>query len=310
MGGAAFACVFAARTAMADPPQQVNAPRIPLGWVLIGIVLWFAAVNTASMWLFPDSGAWEELEAIIIGFWAFEPMIFAIWAALGPGRFAVRLPLVVPCLMLVVAAPGLRKASLADTEKYEFITLTTAAMTLLAITLLLLLLARRSTGWRIVTRETPASGEAAPLQFDIKYLLLLVTVCGVALGLTVSLDFGGPPNRNVFFGPEFVIYILAVGSAVVSVLNLPMIAVPLIVLQERCSARFYWRSIALWLVVTLGVSGVCIAIEGDFPLMLPLLIQLGAAIAGFAAALPLRFAGCRLVARETPPTFKETPDSA
>jgi hypothetical protein len=308
-GRTVAACVFAPRPVMAESAQYLCAPRIALGWTLVGIVLGFAAVNTALMWLFPGSDGWEEFESIIIGFWAFEPMIFAIWAALGPGRFAIRLPLIVPCLMLVVAAPGLRKASLADTEKYEFITLTTAAMTLLAITSLLLLLVRRSTGWRIEIRETPASGDAVPLQFDIKYLLLLVTLCGIALGLTVSLDFGSPPNQNLFFGRQFVIYILAVGSAVVSLLILPMIAVPLIVLAAQRSASFYWRAIVFWLAVTLGVSGACIAMGSDFPLMLPLQIQLGAAIAGFVAALPLWFAGCRLVARETPPKFKETPGS-
>ena len=44
---------------------------------------------------FQTAATREELEAFIIGFWAFEPMLFAIWAALGPGRFVIRTPLII-----------------------------------------------------------------------------------------------------------------------------------------------------------------------------------------------------------------------
>jgi hypothetical protein len=292
---------------MAEPTREQSAPQIRIGWVLAAIVLGFAIYNTVIAWLFSNSDTWEWFEAIVIGSWVFQPMLFAVWAALGPGRLAVRIPLVVLSMMLVIAAPGIRQANFADTERYEFITLTTAAMTLLVVTSLLLLVARRITGWQIVKPDVTISSYKAPLQFDIKYLLLLVTLCGIALGLTVSLEFSSP-RQNLFLGPEVVIYILAVGSALASLLILPVIAVPLIVLKERCSARFYWRAIAVWLVLTLGAVMIFNTIEGDMPLLYPLLIQLGAAVVGFAAALSLRLWGWRLVHRE-PTTMEESPNS-
>jgi hypothetical protein len=271
------------------------------------MVLGFAVYNTTIAWLFSDGAPlalWEEFEALIVGTWVFEPILLAAWAALGPGRLAIRVSLIVPCLTFMLSAPGLHRENLAEMERHEFVALTVAAMAVLFVTTLLMLIARRFTGWRIERGNEASHSAARPFQFDTRYLLMLVSLYAVALGLTVSLKFG-PPKSNQFFGPNFVIYILAVGSAVASLLILPVIAVPMMVLTERFSKKYFWRAIAFWLVITLGVGAFWISVEGNEPFLFPLLIQLGAAIVGVAAALPLRWAGCRLVRHTLSPAPPE-----
>jgi hypothetical protein len=180
-------------------------------------------------------------------------------------------------------------------------------MAVLFVTTLLMLIARRFTGWRIERGSETSRSAARPFQFDTRYLLILVGLYAVALGLTVSLKFG-PPKSNQFFGPKLIIYILAVGSAVASLLTLPVIAVPMMVLTERLSKKYFWYALAFWLVVTLGVGAFWISVEGNDPFLFPLLIQLGATIVGVATALPLRWAGCQLVSYRPSPAPESTPE--
>jgi hypothetical protein len=293
--GAASACVFAAKTAMADRAQQVKAPRIGLGWVLAGIALGFAAFNTATTWLFPESGAWEELEAIIIGFWAFEPMLFATWAAIGPGRFIIRAPLIILCLVLVVVAPGLDSSNFTDVEQFEFVVLLIAAFGIFAAATLVMLLLRLFVGWRLEQRWDDVGNSDRPLQYDTKYLILLVTLCALALGITFNVKFGPADPPNLFSGPGFYVYIMAIGSVVIGLLHLPMLATPLWVLTDRPSKKYYRRAVALWFLVTLSTGLFWISQDVVAAARFPPLIQFGGAVAGVVAAWPLRWAGCRLV---------------
>jgi hypothetical protein len=283
---------------MADPPQLVKAPRIGLGWVLAGIVLGFAVFNTATMWLYPEGGAWEELEATIIGFWAFEPMLFATWAALGPGRFIIRTPLIIFCLVLVVVAPGLDSSNFADVEQFEFVALLIAAFGIFAAATLILLILRLFVGWRLEQRWDDVGKSDRPLQYDTKYLISLITLCALALGITFNVKFGPSDPPNVFLGPRFYLYIMAVGSVVIGLLHLPMLAMPLWVLTDRPSKKYYRRAAALWFLVTLGTGLFWISQDDIEAARFPPLIQFGGAVAGVVAAWPLRWAGCRLVARK------------
>jgi hypothetical protein len=283
---------------MADPARQENAPRITLGWVLAGIVLGFAAFNTATTWLYPDSGAREELKAIVIGFWAFEPMLFAIWAALGPGRFIIRTPLILFGLVLVVVAPGLDPRNFVDVERFEFMVLLIAAFAIFGAATLILLGLRFFIGWRLEQSRNDTREIGRPFQYDTRYLITLVTLCALALGITFNVKFGPTDPPNMFFGPGFYVYIMAVGSAVVALLHLPMLAVPFWMLTDRPSKEFYWRAAVFWFAMTLGVGLFWIAQDDVTAARFPPLLQFGAAVAGVAAAWPLRWAGCRLVARK------------
>jgi hypothetical protein len=282
---------------MADLAQQKNAPRINLGWILFGIVLGFAAFNATSTWLYPGN-AWEELEAFIIGFWAFEPMLLATWAALGLGRFIIRTPLIIFCLVLVVVAPGLDPSNFADVDRFEFVVLLIAAYAIFAAATLVLLTLRWFTGWRLEQLRTDGASCDRPFQFDTKYLITLVTLCALAFGITFNLKFESAGPANTLLGPEFYVHIMAIGSAIIWLLHLPMLALPLWTLTDRPSKAFYLRAFVLWCVVTLGIELFWISEANIEAARFPPLIQFGGAIAGIAAAWPLRWAGCRLVARK------------
>jgi hypothetical protein len=88
--------------------------------------------------------------------------------------------------------------------------------------------------------------------------------------------------------------IAVIGSALMSLLLLPVIAIPLLVLNRRPSKRFAYWAFALWAVVTTVSTAIWTLLEGDSPLLLALTLQLGAAMLGASAALPLRLAGYRL----------------
>jgi hypothetical protein len=281
---------------MAELAQQ-NAPRTNLAWVLASIVLGFAAFNTATTWLYPAGGAWEELEAFIIGFWAFEPMLFATWAALGTGRFIIRTPLIIFCLVLVVVAPAIDPTNFAEVDRFEFVVLLIAAYAIFAAATLVLLILRWITGWRIEQPRADGASYNRPFQFDTKYLLTLVTLCALAFGITFNLKFDSAPPA-LLFGPDFYVHIMAIGSVIIWLLHLPMLALPLWTLTDRPSKAFYRRAVALWCVVTLGVGLFWVSQDDIKAARFPPLIQFGGAVAGIAAAFPLRWAGCRLAARD------------
>jgi hypothetical protein len=234
-----------------------------------------------------------------MGACVFEPVLFATWAAFGPGRFAIRALLIIPCLAIVVAAPGLDPGNLQDVQRFEYVVLLIAAYVVVVIATLIFLILRRFVGWQIEWIRGKPRVNHQPFQYDIKHLICFITLCALAMGMNFSSKFS-PADPPGFFGPGFYIYVMAVGSAVISLLLLPIVAIPLWVLTEQPSKKSQRWSAVIWLVVTCGVGGFWfIVAEGMEPeaLLFPLLIQFGGAVLGVATALPLRWAGCRLVSR-------------
>src|SRR5688572_12298411 len=129
-------------------PENENepAPDLMPGLTLLATVLGVAVANTLIFWWSDDGRRSEWAEPIILGAFVFQPMSFAIWAAFGPGRFATRFLLVVPCLLLVIAAPGLRSGSFAQVQRHEFLVTVVAAMVSLVVMTALFLILRRITG--------------------------------------------------------------------------------------------------------------------------------------------------------------------
>ena len=287
---------------MAAAAEVEQKPRTGPGAALAAILLAITTLNFVVTWTFSKSDPPEAIGGVIIGVCVFQPMLFAVWAALGTGRLVIRVPLIVPCLMLAIAAPGLRRSNFEDVQRYEFVGILVCAFGVFAATCLLLLIARRFTGWRIDRLEKQSSNGPPRFQFDTKYLLALITLYAAALGVTTGLSFG-PTQQNLFFGANFVVYIMAVGSALISLLLLPIIALPLLILSDRPSRNFFLYAALFWAVVTFAAGALWIpiteaSIDESWYL---LLIQLGAAVTGIAAALPLRWAGFRLVSRKPLP---------
>jgi hypothetical protein len=283
---------------MANAALYPRPRLIKAGWIPAVIVLGLAGFNLLVWSIFAGGSPGEYLDVISIGALGFEPFLFAIWAALGPGRFAIRVPLIIPCLMLVVAATGLRTENFNNVQQLEFIVLLVAAVAIFLVTTTILLVFRWFVGWRIEKEAEWHSDIERQIQYDLKYMLLLVTLYSVSLGITCGLTFAPSESPSPFLGPEFLVSLAAFDSGFLSVLLLPLVGVPLAILAVRPSAIYVRRAVALWLVATIGALGILRVSEGatvaDAAVFL-LLMQLGASIVAVSAALPLRLAGYRLV---------------
>jgi hypothetical protein len=270
----------------------------------IAIVLGIAVFNMLTVWWTDGPGPPDWLRGVILGAWVFQPMMFGIWAALGPGRFVMRLLLVFPYLLLVIEAPGMRTELFHEVQRFELVTLVVAAMVFLALTLILLLILRAVTGLVIEHNQHETKIESRRFQFDIKYLMLLVTTYAVAMGITTSLKFGptDPPGR--LLGSEFYVAMLTYGGAYVSFAISPIVALALMILCPIPRRTSVHRLIAGWMIVTFIAISILAVIDDDFEMyvfVVPLLLQLGAAITGVIASIVLRLAGYRLHLRS--PSF-------
>jgi hypothetical protein len=264
-------------------------PFIPLA-----IVFGIAVFNTLIFWWTDEGSPIEWIEPIILGAFVFQPMLFAIWAAFGSGRFATRFAIVVPCLLLVIAASGLRTDSFAQVQRHEFLVTVVAAMISLVLTTTVLVVLRRITRLQIQHEYDNLTADTRRFQFGTRYLLLLITFYAAALGITSSLTFG-PAEANQLFGPDFYARVAAIAGATISFVISPIIAVTLLVLYSR-PKEWAVRSVATgWLILTFLVTSALLAFDNDEEMLLaPLLLQLGAAFIGIPAAISLRLSGYQL----------------
>jgi hypothetical protein len=280
-------------------PSAPPLARDRTSLALAGVVVVFALLNSiASLasWIWPDIYG-DLLSIIAVAVLVFQPMMFGVWTALGAGSILTRLPIAVPCLMLLFIAPGYVPAYFADVRRKEFVVAVLVGFAIYAATLILFLVFRWFTGFRIQPRASQPSIEKAGISYSVKYLWALITVYAVALGLTTQLKFqAAQPPPNFIFGPDFFISILVLGGAIISAAALPTLAIPLAILHGRPSRRAVLSSIAFWIVVTL--SAFVTLNDKNQPLETLgalLLAQFGAALAGALTALPLRVAGLQLV---------------
>jgi hypothetical protein len=101
-------------------------------------------------------------------------------------------------LALVVAIPGLIPGSFQDVEQFEFIVLFVGAFVVMAAVTLILSVVRWSVGWQIKPVQGGLLDEGRPIQFNTKYLIVLLTLYSLALGIFFSLKFGpdNPPSPD------------------------------------------------------------------------------------------------------------------
>jgi hypothetical protein len=209
------------------------------------------------------------------------------------------MPIVIPCLLMLVVAPGLRKASLADVERREFVVAVLVGMAIFAVTTALILTLRWFTGLRVEPITVQTAGQSS-VRFSMKYLLATISLYAVVLGMIVQLAFQAEPPPPTFslFGPDFYIRVLIFGGAVLFAILLPTISVPLLVLCPRVSKRAYPIAVACWAIATLPIVEVWFMVDGEpwlRTLQFVLIVQLGAILAGVLTALAMRLGGFRLV---------------
>ena len=280
---------------MNSSDEARRSTRLRPGWVLAGIVLFLAAFNIVIDWMadvVPEPSDWA---VTIVGVWVFEPILLAFWGALGTGPLIIRLSLLLPCLVTLVTVPSIRHHGFQDMERYEFIVLMIAAIAIFAVTTILLLILRWLFGWRIAQYPDGSTSANLRLQFDTKYLIILITICAITLGSTASLKFSEPKPPNFLFGPEFFVHVVVMGASIISLLLLPLIAVPILSLSVCPSKQAFIWSVAQWALVTSVTTAIWTIIDKSSPLAHVLLLQLGAATAGASSALALRLAGLRFV---------------
>ena len=267
--------------------------------VLSGIVVILTALN-ALTWNYQDAGSADDrLQLMIVGVWVFEPILFGVWTALGSGSVVTRLPLVVPCMLMLFVAPGPNRASFADMERFQFIIIVLVGTAIFAVATMLFLAVRWFTGLRIEPSTAAQIAYQPRVRFSMKYLLLTITAYAVLFGMAAQLKFRSepPPPSFFIFGPDFYIYVFAIGGAIASGILLPIIAVPLIVLRPSCSKRAVQISLSCWFVVTvLAVAIFAYLEEASLPevFQFAVLMQLAAAFVGLLVTLPMRWVGFRL----------------
>jgi hypothetical protein len=288
-----------------SPPAPSTA-RDPTYVALAGVVLAYAAINSFIAFIWPD-GAWDAVEALLIGGMVLEPMMFGLWTALGAGSILTRLSLAVPCLLFVFVAPGYVPANFADTQRSDFIATVLTGFAMYAVTLALFLIFRRFTRFRIQRPERDHPNGTSGIHFSMKYLFAVITIFAIALGFTTQLKFQTQPPPPSLFGPDFFLRILVIGGAVIYAALLPTLVVPLSILHGRPSRSAVLWPLALWLLLMASLVFVLID-AGDVwsTVGFVLLAQLGACILGAATALPLRVCGLRM----TRPDRHTAPPSA
>jgi hypothetical protein len=286
-----------------------TAAKHSLNWrrrpslALFGVVAAYAAFNviTSLLWPKPDDEIAVLLIAII-GVFVLQPMIIGVWLALGSGSWLTRLPIAVPCFLLLLLAPAIFSRDGVDIARDEFIVTVLAGLGILVATSLIFSCIRWFTRFRIASdrRQTPGNQKA---QFNIRYLLILTALCAVVLGILSQIKFQADPPRGFLSGLDFFVVIVVFGGSVVATALLPTLSIPLFILHGQPSRRAIQIAFAAWIVI----SGLLIIflVDQEDPLVVlqsGLIAQSSAALAGALTALFLRWAGVRLVKGSPNPT--------
>jgi hypothetical protein len=248
----------------------------------------------ALFWYLADQVP-DLLGPVFAGAWIIQAHMFATWAALGPGKFLLRVTPIIAVFLTVLGAPGVHPDG--QFERGEFIAMALTGTSIFVVTTLLLLILRRFVGWRIELNRAASHGDNSRYQFTTWNLIVVITLYAVTLGVYTNIVFEQPePAPFGIFGPDFIIAIVVYGGMTMAVLLLPMIAVPLFVLSARRSKLAVVVALSFWVVLTVGVIifwHVVEGIEGD-ALLGAVLLQTGAVVMGLVVAIPLRLAGYRL----------------
>ena len=275
-----------------DP--AIHSARDHSSWALAGVVLAYVAISSSAQWYFAGHEE-SSLSGIMLGLLVFQPIMLGIWTALGTGSILIRIPIVIPCLMLLFVAPGYVPEAYKQMQLGEFVAAVLTGYGIYAISTILFLLFRRYTHFRIRSANEAPTGNPPTFNFSIKYLLALVTIYAVVLGMMSQLRFQTEPPSGRIFGPSFFIFLIVIGGAVASAAVLPTTAAPLSILHGSITRRAVAQAFVFWAVVTGAIVVFTIDLEDPSVMGFILLTQFGSTIAGVLAAKLLRGSGLRLV---------------
>ena len=280
--------------AAATPASTNRQNRIDA--TLLGIVVALATINSIILLAWPENESDAAL-AFYFGYMICQPVLFGVWTALHTGSMFTRLPIAVASLILLWVTPGILPANFEKFEKYELLSIGVAELALYLIALILFLIFRRISGFRLRSESEETAPPAQPFQFSTRYILCLMTICAMDLGMAFNLTFQSPPDPGTtIVGPKFFMEIWFFGAAILGVAILPTMAVPLFILQGRPSQRAIIGSLLFWAVVL--SSPVVLFIDQSGPgesFLILFLVQLASTIVGAIIAIALRLAGLRLV---------------
>ena len=248
-----------------------------------------AASQYPSNWAYPAIG--------VIGV---QPVLFAMWAALGTPSFVKRFPWAVVACVIVAYAQSVRSfcliaRSTASGDPFQAVFLTLGVF--FVVTLVLLVI-RRVFSCRIQPHGTDHTQEhLEDIQFSVRYLLgwTAASAALLALGRFIAADGpSAPPGSDL----KQVTAQITGFLGFFCVLLFPTVAVPWITLTyHRKAGLLVAGALGAWAALTWAAISVLCAVTPSSPsqaIEAVVLVQLGAATAGFVTALPLRLCGFRI----------------
>jgi hypothetical protein len=286
---------------MADSSSSSSISLCRRSWILLALLV---AVHAAFNLALNPVGASENkvserLGLPLMGAIFAQPVLFAIWAAIGPGPAVIRIPwsLIAALTVFFASIPKQWNMFSADSLEFDGPELTIEVVPF-CITFAVMLIARKATGWRIgCLAEEPNSGNASN-QFSIKYLLLITAIWAVLLAIGRALMAGGFWFESSFW--EEALSSAFTFAGVILLALFPLLIFPLIVIARHPSIRAFVVISVLWV----GLTWLAVEIlapqfgepRADVARQL-LLLQGGAAGAGLVSAIIARCARYRLSSR-------------
>jgi hypothetical protein len=280
------------------PEVAANRSQISRWQPWHGLALLVAAHATFNLLLNPMGGGSDEfLTMLCMGVVFMQPIVFAMWTAIGPPPAMKRIPYTLAGFIIVVFATCVVAQLRLSSSNFpsnriglEFLIVPGA---LYAAAIIVALAVRIVTRWHIGNSRGNA-GPATPVnQFSIRNLLVLTAVCAVLLGIGRWLAI----SSESFDASWVEIGRIVARIWLILFVMIPAILITLTVISFRPTLRMCLGTVFSGCVLA------WVAIETIILLDNPprrevtrqvLFIQLGAMLGGIASALMLRFAGYRL----------------
>jgi hypothetical protein len=272
----------------------VSQRRFPLGGTSLPFTL-VIALHCAFQFLLNPVGTSSNAMPTwfgvgLMGALISEPVFFGIWAGLGPGTLATRLPTTFIVLIVLTFAGTVKRWNFwwqpGEPSSVEMDDLLRVSG-FFALTLGMMLLSRKFRGWRIALPSDRVVG-ASLSQFSLKFLLGMTTLCAVLLTIGRWLS---STNANA-----------AIVAGLALLILIPVLVLPFVVLSGWPSRPMTIFFPLLWVILTwLGIEAV-VAMESQQRIEVAsqlISFQAGAAIAALMTTIPLRLTGCRFVRSAT-----------
>jgi hypothetical protein len=276
---------------MSEPAINDDIRRRPSWLAPVVLVVLHSLFDIGFSPLRPPVTLWRSMLAA--GALYVQPLLFAAWAAYGPGSALKRIP-TTWLAYATVLTPAILVAKLLGNSTFNHSQLLAILPAVCVVATIAFLFIGRVTRWRIDNRPVVPNAGNETSQFSLRFLLGTTTICalllGVGRGLVKSSAF---PDSAMTQIPKITGYLL--------VLMYPANIAPLALLSAKQSVRVWIAIPFLWALLSFLGIGAYMQMERnafnwrEFRDILS--IQVGAVIAALASALFLRVAGFRLVRR-------------